>query len=128
MDELRAAIADPDRRRRSGAVRELRRHGGDEAAEILAVALDDGSRLVRMQAVEALGVVGGAAATRILLARMDDAAASTMMRRSAFDAFATIGTPEVADLLEQRLDTFDSRRGRRVVEKRIAKIRARHGA
>jgi HEAT repeat protein len=121
---LRERITDPDRRVRRDAVEELQRTGGNEAAELLAVALDDESRIVRFRAVEALGAVGGDRALAILLARMDDPSQPTMLRRFALDAVVAIGTPAAADALEARLEAFDSRRGRKLVAKHIAEMRS----
>jgi HEAT repeat protein len=121
-------LADPDRRVRSAAVAELSRRRDDEAAELLDLALGDAHRLVRFQAVEGLGRVGNRRALKLLLARMDDPTQPTMLRRFALDAVVAIGTPEAADALEARMETYSSGRGRRIVAKKIARMRAVHGA
>jgi HEAT repeat protein len=121
---LRERIIDPDRRVRRDAVNELQQLGGDESAELLGIALDDENRIVRFRALEALGAVGGPTALRLLLERMDDPSQPTLLRRMALDAVVTIGTPEAADALEARLDTFDSRRGRKLVARKVARMRS----
>jgi HEAT repeat protein len=127
-EALRVRLADPDRRVRLAAVAELSERHDAEAAELLDAALDDEHRLVRFRAVEALGRVGDPLALELLLARMDDDAQPTLLRRFAVDAVVAIGTPEAADALEARMQTYSSRRGRRIVAKKIAKMRAAHGA
>ena len=124
---LRARLSDPDRRVRLAAVAELGEQADAEAAELLDLALDDEHRLVRFRAVEGLGRLGHPRALELLLARMDDDAQPTMLRRFALDAVVAIGTPAAADALEARMDTYTSRRGRRIVARKIAKMRAAHG-
>jgi HEAT repeat protein len=125
---VRARLGDPDRRVRLAAVAELSGRCDDEAAELLDLALDDEHRLVRFQAVEGLGRIGNPRALELLLARMDDQAQPTMLRRFALDAVVAIGTPEAADALEARMEGYSSRRGRRIVTNKIAKMRKAHGA
>jgi HEAT repeat protein len=125
-DALRARLADPERRVRVDAVAELSCRRDDEAAELLDRALDDESRLVRFRAVEGLGQVGNRRALKLLLARMDDKTQSTILRRFALDAVVVIGTPEAADALEARMETYSGKRGQRIVAKKIATMRATH--
>jgi HEAT repeat protein len=77
--------------------------------------------------VEGLGRVGNPRALELLLARMDDKAQPTMLRRFALDAVVAIGTPEAADALEARIENYASRRGRRIVASKVAKMRKAHG-
>ena len=113
---------------RLAAVAELSGRTDAEAAELLDLALDDEHRLVRFRAVEGLGRVGNPRALELLLARMDDATQPTMLRRFALDAVVAIGTPEAADALEARMTTYSSKRGRRIVASKIAKMRKAHSA
>jgi HEAT repeat protein len=113
---------------RLAAVAELSGRCDDEAAELLDFALDDEHRLVRFRAVEGLGRVGNARALELLLARMDDQGQPTILRRFALDAVVAIGTREAADALEARMENYSSRRGRRIVAKKIAKMRKSLGA
>ncbi|MEA2168584.1 MAG: hypothetical protein QOF76_1884 [Solirubrobacteraceae bacterium] len=85
--------------------------------------LHDPRRLTRMRAIRALGKAGGDGAVRLLIAKHDEEGESPVIRNLAMDALLEIGTPEVADLLEARLDTYPSARGRRIVAKKIAKLR-----
>jgi HEAT repeat protein len=126
-DAVRARLADPDRRVRLAAVAELSARRDDQAAELLDLALDDENRLVRFRAVESLGRVASPRALELLLARMDDTAQPTMVRRFALNAVVAIGTAAAADALEARMEDYSSKRGRRVVANKIAKMRKAQG-
>ena len=77
---------------REAAVDALAEIGGDKAAQVLAVALEDEDSSVREEAVEALGEIGGETAIRLLEQALADEDES--IRETAADILAQLTAPK----------------------------------